>query len=729
MMKTAISLLALAAGSCLCTGASAQTADPDADADASTLDAVTVSSQRAPAGLSLDESSSTASRLGLTVRETPASVSVVDRETIEARGAENTQQILQSVPGITAAQPPGGPGAVFYRGFGSGSLTQLFNGISTQYDGVTARPVDSWIYDRVEVIGGPSSYLFGSGAVGGSINYITKTARRDGDFSEGRLRYGSFGTADLALGLNRRLGSGEGVRHYGRLDVNRSRSGGYVDGEKRNALNLAASLLTDVNPQLSHLLALEYQREKVDRPYWGTPLLNPAAGAGRIDPGTRFVNYNAVDGLYEQDVKWLRSELTYRLSASTTLKNTLYAYDALRDYRNVETYRFNADNTAVIRSNSYLQRHDQQIIGNRLELTHQGDLAGRQSDWAAGLEFSRNKQTRFPLSVRGVVDTVDPYAPAPVRFFDVPGMQPGFNPDRSNTLDTLALFAENRTRLTPALSLVTGLRHDRITLDSDNHRATSASEPAHFRTRYRPLTGRLGLVYDISPHANVYVQVSTAADPPAGSLTTASFSAVQDFDLTTGRQIEIGSKFDYWGGRGTATLAIYHITRRNLAVADPDNPGTTLPVGQQSSRGIELATALRLSPSLQVQGNLAYTDARYDRFTQNVGGAVVSYAGNRPTNVPAWVGNLWLGWTPAPGWQLGLDARLVSRRYADAANTVWDGGYALLGASLSYQVHRNAKLTLRARNLTDRTYAASAGTGSFYLGAPRSFDLTLHAAF
>ena len=225
------------------------------------------------------------------------------------------------------------------------------------------------------------------------------------------------------------------------------------------------------------------------------------------------------------------------------------------------------------------------------------------------------------------------------------------------------------------------------------------------------------------------MQVSTAADPPAGSLTTASFSAVQDFDLTTGRQIEIGSKFDYWGGRGTATLAIYHITRRNLAVADPDNPGTTLPVGQQSSRGIELATALRLSPSLQVQGNLAYTDARYDRFTQNVGGAVVSYAGNRPTNVPAWVGNLWLGWTPAPGWQLGLDARLVSRRYADAANTVWDGGYALLGASLSYQVHRNAKLTLRARNLTDRTYAASAGTGSFYLGAPRSFDLTLHAAF
>ncbi len=730
MMKApAFSLLAIAASACIGTWASAETTDPDADADAPTLDAVTVSSQRAPTGLSLDESSSTASRLGLTVRETPASVSVVDRETIEERGAENTQEILRGVPGITAAQPPGGPGAVFYRGFGSGSLTQLFSGISTQYDGVTARPVDSWIYDRVEVIGGPSSYLFGAGAVGGSINYITKTARRDGDFSEGRLRYGSFGSADVALGLNRRLDSGEGVRHYARLDLNRSRSGGFVDGEKRNAFNLAASLLTDVNPRWSHLLALEYQHEKVERPYWGTPLLNPATGAGRIDPDTRLVNYNAVDGFYEQRVKWLRSELSYRLSANTTLKNTLYHYDALRDYNNVETYRFNPDNTAVVRSNSYLQRHDQQLTGNRLEWTHQGELSGRASDWAAGLDVSHNRQTRFPLSVRGVVDTVDPYAPPPLRFFDVSGMQPGFNPDRTNTLNTLALFVENRTRLTPTLSLVSGLRHDRITLDSDNHRATSGGEPAHFRNRYRPFTGRLGLVYDITPHANLYVQYSTAADPPSGSLTTATFSQVRDFDLTTGRQFEIGSKFDYLDGRGTATVALYHITRRNLAIADPNNPGTTLPVGQQSSRGIEVATALRVTSSVRLQGNLAYTNARYDSFTETVGGTVVSHAGNRPTNVPAWVGNLWLGWTPAPGWQVGVDARLVSRRYANAANTVGDRGYALLGASLSYQVHRNARLTLRAKNLTDRRYAASAGTGSFYLGAPRSFDLTLHAAF
>jgi len=114
--------------------------------------------------LGLDQKERTGSRLGLTPRETPASVTVIDREVFEQRGAQNTQEILQGVPGITTSSAPGSPGAVFYRGFSGGSVTQLFNGITVQYDVIAARPVDSWIYDRVEAIGGPSSFLFGAGA-------------------------------------------------------------------------------------------------------------------------------------------------------------------------------------------------------------------------------------------------------------------------------------------------------------------------------------------------------------------------------------------------------------------------------------------------------------------------------------------------------------------------------------------------------------------------------------
>ena len=129
----------------------------------------------------------TGSRLGLTPRETPASVTVVDRSTIEARGAQDTQEILRAIPGVSAHNAPGSMSAS-YRGFTGNSVTQLYNGITVHYGSAT-RAVDSWIYDRVEAVGGASSFLYGSGAVGGSLNYITKTAERY-DFSEVQLRLG-----------------------------------------------------------------------------------------------------------------------------------------------------------------------------------------------------------------------------------------------------------------------------------------------------------------------------------------------------------------------------------------------------------------------------------------------------------------------------------------------------------------------------------------------------------
>jgi iron complex outermembrane receptor protein len=695
------------------------------------LQPVTISASRDEASekLPLDETNVTGSRLGLTPRETPASVAIVNRDTIEKRGAANTQEILASVPGVTAASPPGSAGSVFYRGFGASSLTQLFNGITPQYDAISARPVDSWIYERVEVIGGPSTYLFGAGAVGGSINYVTKLANRDGNALEARARYGSFDTSDLALGVNRRWGANEGVQNFVRLDINSSHTNGYVDGQVRDAQNVAASLLTDVNAQLSHTLALEYQHEMVDRPYWGTPLLNPTTGEGRIDPQTRFKNYNSADGLYEQTVQWQRSLLEYRLSPQTTIKNTLYHYDALRDYRNVETYKFNAANTAVIRSNALLQRHDQQLTGDRIEWSHKGTLAGMKSDWSAGVDYSRNTQTRFPRSLSATVSTVNPTQFSTENFFNVPGMTPGFTPSATNQVNTLALFMENRTRLTAPLSLVTGLRHDTIELEGINHLAATPTNPAYFKNTYEPTTGRLGLVYDLTPHANVYVQYSTAADPPAGILTTASFAQVKNFDMTTGSQLEVGSKFDYLDGRGSATLAAYTITRKNLAMADQNNPNTTIPVGQQSSTGVEMATSLKVTSAFLVQGNLAYTAAQYDDFIENVGGTAVNRAGKVPGNVPDWVANLWLNWKLSPDVQMGVDMRYVSQRYGNTANTIWDPAYTLFGASLSYKINRQTQLTVRAKNLTDQVYAASVGSGSFYLGAPRSLDVTLHTLF
>lgn len=690
------------------------------------LSEVVVSAQANSSPVGLEKKSTTASRLGLSVRETPATVTVIDRELLEQRGIETTQEALKSVPGITTSSAPGAPGSVLYRGFSGGSITQLFNGITVQYDVIAARPVDSWIYDQVEAIGGPSTFMFGAGAVGGSINYLTKQANRDGDLTEFKAGYGSYQSTQLAAGANRRLGDS----HYLRLDVNRNSMDGWSDDSKREAWQLAGSWLWDLTPTLSHTLAVEYQNERVDRPYWGTPLLRPVAGRIAIDDDTRFKNYNAHDGRYEQTVRWARSIVEYKAADSLRLRNTFYHYDALRDYQNVETYAFNATNTAVTRSNALLQRHDQDLNGNRVEFNWDSSLGSLPSAWAGGFDYSVNKQTRFPLSVAGPFGTVDPYSFSTAGFFSLPGVSATYTPDRSNKVTTLALFLENRTRFTERLALLSGLRRDEIDLEVTSHRAVSATNPAYFKRTYSPLTGRLALTYDLTPNANVYVQYSTAADPPAGILTTAVFTQVRDFDLTTGKQWELGSKFSFDDGRGAGTVAYYEITRKNIAVSDPNNPGTTIPVGQQSSRGIELTGAYRIASGLQLAGNVSLVAAEYDDFTETVGGVAVSRAGNRPSNIPKRVGNLWLTYVPMANWEIGADLRHVSSRYADTGNTVSDGAYNLFGAFVSYRLNRTTKITARGKNLSDEIYAENlSGTNMAYLGAPRTFDISIQTGF
>ncbi|PWB30080.1 TonB-dependent siderophore receptor [Pseudomonas sp. SDI] len=680
-------------------------------------------------GVLLDTPSQTGSRLGLTPRETPASISIVNHRQLEQRGAKNTQDALAGVPGMTAASPPGSAGSVAYRGFSGAQITQLFNGISVQYDSIAARPVDSWIYDRVEAIGGPSSFLFGAGAVGGSINYITKLASRDEEFNEGRLSYGSYDTSETAFGFNHALNDGDGVRNYARLDFSHTRSNGYADREQRDAWTVAFSLLTDINDQLSHTLAVEYQNEVVDSPYWGTPVLNPLGGEMKVDESRRFENYNVEDGRYEQRVRWLRSITEYRFDDATSLRNTLYHYNTERNFRNLETYAYSADNSHVNRSGALLQRHDQELNGNRLELLHEGQLFGRRSQWSSGLDYSHNVQMTYPRSINKVFDSVDPANFAPGHFYDLNGMVPGYDKNRQNTVNTWAAFVENRLQLSDRLSLLSGLRHDSIDLDVHNYRTVDANNPLDFKRSYEPTTGRIGLVYALTPAANVYVQYSTAADPPAGILSTASFATVRNFDLSTGKQIEVGSKFDFLDGLGSATIAAYQIERKNLATADPGNPGVTQPVGKQSSRGVEVAASLRVTPQLLAEGNVAYVDAQYDEFNENVGGRSVSRKGNTPTNIPERVANLWLTYDIDPSWQIGADSRYVSSVYADAANTRYAPSYTVFGAFVGYKVDDDTRITARVRNLTDEVYARWTSSSMLYLGAPRTLELAVQTRF
>lgn len=673
----------------------------------------------------LDEKTTSTSRLGLSVRETPASVTVLDQQAIERIGAFNTQDILSAIPGVSWSAQPGAPGSVFYRGFGASSLTQLWNGLSVQYDAIAARPVHTWLVAGAEAIGGPSGFLYGAGAVGGTINLVTKVADRSGD--QTHLR-GAVGTMNqLAADVQRTLG--DGGAHALRLVANVTEGTHWSIGDGRKAWQASASWHWAVTPELSHLFAFEQQHEKVTQPYWGTPLLRDDAGAIlgqiRIDPRTVGVNYNVLDGRYEQDVNWTRSVLKWAPDARFAFTHTAYRYDALRDYENVETYSFVNANTEVERSNALLQRHDQQAFGSRGEASFKGTIGGLRSDSAFGWDWSYNRQTRFPLSVAGPFDRTDPYDPADTYFLSTPGITRTYTPGATNRLHTLAAFAENRTELGDGWSVVGGLRVDRITLGVTNHRTVTATNPAQFDTAYKPVTGRLGVVKALGAQWQAYAQYSTAADPPSGVLATAGFSALRDFDLTKGRQFEVGTKGSFDHERGELRVALYDIERRNIAMTDPDDRTRVIAVGAMGSRGIEVAGAWAATPAVHLSGHVSYTDVQFDDFAETVGTTVVQRAGNRPANTPDWVAGAAASWAPAEGWQVGLDWRHVGQRYANTANTAWDAAYDLFGAQAAWQPGGGATVRLRVINLTDKVYAATVGASSLaYLGTPRTWTLS-----
>ncbi len=277
---------------------------------------------------------------------------------------------------------------------------------------------------------------------------------------------------------------------------------------------------------------------------------------------------------------------------------------------------------------------------------------------------------------------------------------------------------------------MSGIRIDNIELNSKQFRPATATEPTSFSRNWTPVTWRVGLTYDVTDNFNFYTQYSTAASPPAGILTTTNFNSIRDFNLSTGRQIEGGIKFDFWENRGNATIAGYYLQRKNLSTRDPDDPAIIVPIGAQSSRGIEANLGIRLSPQWSFQGNMAFVDARFDDFNELVNGTSVSRKGNRPENIAKWVANTWLTWNFSPSFQWMFATRYVGDRYANAANTVPIKSHVRLDTQLAWQAHRNAMIIGRVMNLTNIDYIEWATPTPMYLiGAPRRYEVAIKLDF
>lgn len=684
-----------------------------------------------------------ASRLGLTVRETPATVEVISAETMREQGYRTVSDVAQGAVGVTSGDNPAEPAAFSMRGFTNSQINTLYNSIKIGPQNMTSRVMDTANLEAVEFLKGPASLMSGEGAAGGAINFVTRQPhtgpiRNEADFSwdslnSFRAHYGSGGSTNVG-GLDYRF------------DISRSSLNGFANDTNTKTLDVSGQLNYRISDSLKIWGAIEY-REDRSKAYWGVPLV-PVAFSGShattgivsgsyvsgfnltnlgpvtIDDRTFNTNYNVLDNRNVAQEVWLRGGFELKLAPDLTLKSQAYGYGAERTWFNNEIEAFDSIKNEVYRERFYVA-HSQRLVGNITDLIWDTNIAGFDNRLvttlsSSYLDFVRPGAANFP----------NDYVP-------LVGFDRGFYGDlttkqQTARIDNEALSFEDRLKVTRTFALIGGLRVEHIGLDRNSTDKTgleNANFP--FSKSWVPTTGRIGYTWDAVPGLTFFSQYATGADIAANNIFL--LNPTDPLNLTTARIYETGVKHVFWDNRAEWSFSAYDILRKNVYAAAG---GMQLNLaGRQESKGVELAASVRPIEPLRLWGNIAYVDARYADY-DFVGG---SFSGNTPPNVPRIVANAGASYRLLTPWpvEVGITGRHVGDRYNTDANVVTLKAYTVADIYAFVDIPKTvfnavdqARLTFRVRNIADKRYAIWGDP--FYpdqilLGAPRTYELS--AAF
>jgi len=689
-------------------------------------------------GLSLDSRPRTGSSLGLTARETPATIDVLTQRQMQELGARTTEEALNRAPGVSSTSNATSPGSIALRGFtGAGrAVLLLYDGVRPAEESFFTRVIDSWLFERVEVLKGPASVDYGEGALAGVVNLVPKRARLDGSAFAGQAGYGSFGSLRAAADANVVLLDELAIRPV----LSFSRSSGYVEDTPSQLLAGTLGVTWAPSRELVVELGLDYLRDEYDSAYFGTPLVPRAAAlepSGRVrsadgrvlDAALRDVNYNVEDGITDSSTGWLRSAVRWQLARGWVLSNDLHLYTSDRRFENAEYFGYDAASGLVDRSTGIVT-HDFRYALERATLRGDFSLAGLRNralvggsygavDFFTERRFGSTSSVDLREPVRGVFPAGDDATTFPRR------------EDRQNATQTAAIFAEDALNLTPGWLLLGGVRYEHIeversTLDLNTEPPTSTP----IQRDFDEVTWRVGSVYDVLPEIQLFGQYSTAAAPPASLLALGAENAA--FDMTRGWAVEAGLKGSVLDGRVELTLSVFHIVQDDIVSRSPSDPSLSVQGGRQSSRGAELALSARPLELLRLLVNYSFFDARFDELVDAAGNDL---AGNTPERVPERVLNAF-AFFEAPGLPLSasLGVHAAGRYFTDNANSIEVGGYATLEAALGWRLAlagSTTEVTLRGRNLTSSLYAGytDISPDQLSLAPPRSVDLLVTARY
>ena len=646
--------------------------------------------------------SATGSRLALTLLETPATVDIIDGDAIRARVETNVLDAVTRSAGFTNESNPGnGNSSIAARGFdGQGSVTKLYDG--TNYftaAGTITFPFDTWGVERIEVLKGPSSVLYGEGGIGGAINVIPRRPQRE---RSGDVRV-IMGENDTAfVGLDYTGGIGESAAY--RVDYSNSQSDNWVRSGESDAEMLSLAFDWEVSDDLS--LSARYDTgEQHPMKYFGIPVVNGDFFGDFLES-----NFNVADAEIRYQDDSLRLKADWQASDNVSLQAELYRLSTERLWKNSEYYAYDTGTRLLDRFDPLVIGHDMDHTGLRTNVVFAPrDGSIRASVGVETNDISFERPTNFgpgnpnPIDFDNDFDTVDPYAFQPRTLLSLTDAL--YVPDNQSDVIQYAVFAEAQFNPTDRFAVVAALRYD----DYDTFYRRLGRAPID--QQVDAVTGRVGIVYDVDDDTALYAQYGTGATHPSSSVVTASAINAQA-DMIESEQIEVGVKHQVMGTGLQVNVAVFDIVKNNLIEDDPTSgdPDDLLFIPEQTSTGIELGFTYSFPVALQVYGNLAVLNAETN-------------TGETPLFVPEKTLNAGLAWSIADTVRILADVRYVGERF-DSAIPI--PAYTVFDASARWDISDKFGLTLKADNLFDERYATSNYySDTWILGRPRTLSLAL----
>ena len=632
-----------------------------------------------------------ATKLEANVRDLPVSVSVVSGRLAAEQAGLVLTDALENASGVNVATGFGLFDFFVVRGFDS-----LETGL-VLVDGAPDPEAPYYpLYNvqQVEVLKGPGAFVWGGGALAGTVQVVRKHAVA-ARFADVTLAYGRYGTYEAAGDAN--LASRDGKLAF-RVNAVGQGTDGYRDGRDGSIAGINPDLVW--RPQQGTRVALSYEYLHSNQsPDSGLPFLNGALAGPSLE-----TSYQSPTDFSEQDVQRLRLDAERRLNDSFVLRDKLY-FSAL-DWQTDGTlvlgaFPFPDGRTYVPRTKGLLDDR-QRLVGNQLELVASFHTGGVAHELVTGFEASRLRDTYTQnAQLLQPLDLTNPFE-ADVSIYPIPLPQASQAGDSRSLV--LAPYVIDRMTVSERFEILAGARYDNLDFED----ASTGTE--RDASRLSPLGG---LVFKPVPQLSLYASGGLGFAPP-------SIQVVGPRAPEESSEVEGGVKLSFLAGKGYAGAAVYQLERENIAV--PDSTGLSRQSGSQRSRGFELEVSAEPRKGLGVRVHYAFTSAELTSFSEIVqlgqGFLVLDRSGNVPAFAPRHIASFW-GTAPlGHGFSLGAGLRYVSEQFVAADNRNVIDGYALCEGAVFY-ARGLAKIGVHLRNLTGSEYATRGfGSDSAIPGRP-----------